>query len=134
MSDQELKMLIKESVREVLEEERVALQEIDRIIKRAGRPSGKSKKIFPGEIVKINILPTKKLSQPLEAILETDDGGYIIRTVDLPLYAYGDDPIEAIQNLKYEIESLYADLMEDDNFSEEWLNCKHFLKKIISEE
>ncbi|MCK6623322.1 MAG: hypothetical protein HUU32_20225 [Calditrichaceae bacterium] len=134
MSDQELKMLIKESVREVLEEERVAQQEIERLIKGVARSSGKSKKIFPGEIIKIHVLPTKKLTQPLEAVLETDDGGYIVRTVDLPLYAYGDDPIEAIQNLKYEIESLYADLMEDDNFSEEWLNCKHFLKKIISEE
>ena len=84
-------------------------------------------------VFKINILQTKKLKEPIEAILEPDDEGYIIRTIDLPLFGYGDDPIEAIQNLKSEIESLYDDLMMDDNFSDEWLRYKNFLKKIICE-
>jgi len=34
---------------------------------------------------------------------------------------------KAVQNLKSEIDSLYDDLMQDDNFSEEWLNYKKFL-------
>lgn len=82
-------------------------------------------------IFKITTLPTKKLKEPIEAILEPDDEGYIIRTIDFPLYGYGDDSIEAIQNLKYEIESLYDDLMEDDNFSDEWLRYKSVLLEII---
>jgi len=82
---------------------------------------------------KISALLTKKLLKPIDAILETDDCGFISRSVDLPLYGYGDDPIESIQNLKHEIESLYNDLMEDDNFSNEWLQYKSFLKEIIFE-
>jgi hypothetical protein len=82
-------------------------------------------------IIKITLLPNKKLRESIDAILEPDDEGYIVRTIDLPLYGYGDDPIEAIQNLKYEIESVYDDLMEDDNFSEEWLKYKSYLGRII---
>ena len=81
----------------------------------------------------INQLPTKKLSRPLSAILERDGDGYIACLVDLPLYGYDEDAIGAIDNLKAEIESLYDDLMEDDNFSPEWLGHKEFLKSIISE-
>ncbi len=65
------------------------------------------------------------------AIIESDDEGFIARTIDLPLYGYSEDPIEALQNLKYEIESLYDDLMEDNNFSQEWLNYKKFLQERI---
>lgn len=84
-----------------------------------------------GKIFKITILPTKTLKEPIQAILEPDDEGYIIRTIDLPLYGYGDDAIEAIENLKYEIESVYDDLMEDENFSDEWLRYKRYLSRII---
>jgi hypothetical protein len=46
------------------------------------------------------------------AIIESDDESFIARTIDLPLYGYSEDPIEALQNLKYEIESLFADPLE----------------------
>lgn len=81
--------------------------------------------------IEINLLPTKNLSAPLNATVEQDDGGFIARSTDIPLYGYGDDPVEAIDALKCEIESLYDDLMEDDNFTEEWLTIKSFLKKRI---
>lgn len=96
--------------------------------------TGKIESLEQSRVFKISILPTKKLKEPIEAILEADDEGYIIRTIDLPLYGYGDDPIEATQNLKYEIESLYDDLMEDDNFSDEWLRYKSYLKKVVCED
>lgn len=57
--------------------------------------------------------------------------GHIARAVDLPLFGFGDDALEAINALKDEIESLYNDLMEDDKFSEEWLRYKRFLKEIV---
>lgn len=81
--------------------------------------------------IKINLLPTKSLRTPLDAIVEQDDDGFIARITDVPLYGYGDDPVEAIYALKCEIESLYDDLMEDDDFTEEWLTIKDFLKKRI---
>jgi len=84
--------------------------------------------------VKINILPSKSLREPLDTIVEPDADGFIARTTDLPLYGYGDDPVEAVDALKCEIESLYNDLMEDDEFSEKWLRIKSFLRNRIIEE
>ena len=81
--------------------------------------------------VEIAVLPHTLLRQPLSALLENDGDGFIARSIDLPLFGYGDDPIEAVNNLKAEIESLYHDLMEDDQFSPEWLNYKRFLQERI---
>ena len=78
--------------------------------------------------IKIGILPTKNLEVPIDAIIEHDGEGYIARTLDIPLYGFGDDPVEAVNTLKCEIESLYDDLMEDNNFTEEWLKIKEYLK------
>ncbi|MEA2061731.1 MAG: hypothetical protein U9P10_14770 [Thermodesulfobacteriota bacterium] len=77
------------------------------------------------------MLETKRLSNPLDVIIEEDDGGFIAGAVDFPLFGYGDDRIKAIDALKFEIESLYFELMEDDNFSEEWLSVKSFLKDSV---
>ncbi len=82
--------------------------------------------------VKINRLQSRILKTPLDAVIEPDEDGYIARTIDLPLYGYGDDPIEAVDALKDEISSLYDDLMEDDKMTPEWLMIKDILKdKII---
>ena len=83
--------------------------------------------------IKINVLPNKKLRESLDAVVETDDEGFIARTTDIPLYGYGDDPIEAIDNLKCEIETLFDDLMEHDQFADEWLEIKKFLRGRITE-
>lgn len=82
-------------------------------------------------LVKINILKTKLLRQPLDALVEVDGDGFIARTIDFDLFGYGEDRIEAIDALKHEIESLYFDLIEDDNFTEEWRGIKAFLKQQI---
>jgi len=81
--------------------------------------------------IKISNLSTKLLKQPLTAIVEPDDEGYIARTIDLPLYGYGDTEKEAIGNLKYEIETTYNELMQTTQLSEEWIKHKKFLQKII---
>ena len=83
--------------------------------------------------VRVNSLPSKILKSPLDIVVEADGDGYIARTVDLPLYGNGDDPIEAIDMLKREIESLYDDLMNGDDFTEEWLKIKRFLAERISD-
>ena len=83
--------------------------------------------------ITINKLLNLQLQSPLDVIIEPDDNGFIARTPDLPLYAFSEDPIEGIDSLKSEIESLYNDLMEDNEFTEEWLNVKTFLKKIVKD-
>ncbi len=81
--------------------------------------------------VRINNLIEKRLSCSLDIIVEPDGEGFIARTPDLPLYGYGDDRIDAIDMLKREIESLYEDLIQDDDFSAEYLLIKDYLSGII---
>ena len=83
--------------------------------------------------LKINLLPNKRLSVPIDVIVEADKDEFIARTVDLPLYGRGEDPIEAIEMLKREIESLYGDLLNGDDFTDEWLKIKRFLAERISD-
>jgi hypothetical protein len=82
--------------------------------------------------LRVNSLPNKILKSPLDIVVEVDGDGYIARTVDLPIYGNGDDPIEAIDMLKREIESLYDDLVSGDDFTEDWLKIKRFLADRIS--
>lgn len=81
--------------------------------------------------MRINTLVTKRLKKPIDIIIEYDEEYYIARSLDLPLYACGEDKFEAIQNIKHELENVYFELLEDENFSDEWLNYKNFLKSII---
>ncbi len=86
------------------------------------------------EVVRINRLLKLNLKKEIDVIIEKDGNGYIARALDLPLYAFEEDRIDAIDSLKNEIELTYFELNEDDNFSEEWLSIKRFLKEIIIEE
>ena len=83
---------------------------------------------------KISMLPNEVLKAPIDAILEQDGDGFLARTVDLPLYGYGEDPVDAIDILKTEIESLYNDLLEDNNFTDDWLRIKTYLTSLIVNE
>lgn len=82
--------------------------------------------------IKLQMLKTMELVSPLDVIIEKDEEGYIARNPELPLYGYGTDVIAALEALKADIESLYNDLMEDDNFSESWLRYKIFLKERVA--
>ena len=92
-----------------------------------------SKELIKNEatVIKLNMLEKKRLRSPLDIIIEIDGEGFIARSVDFPLFGYGDDRIEAIDALKSEIESLHTDLMKDDNFTDEWIGIKNFLKKQV---
>lgn len=83
--------------------------------------------------VQINSLISKHLKRPIDIIIEYDEIYYIARSLDLPLYSTGEDVYEAIHNLKHEIENVYLELLEDNNFSDEWENYKIFLSGIICE-
>ena len=79
----------------------------------------------------INKLKNFDLLEPIPVKIENSDDLTTVSTVDLPLYGEGDDIHEALDMLKDEIESLYADLNEDDNFTDEWLKRKQYLNTII---
>lgn len=81
--------------------------------------------------IKINFLWNRNLRMPIDAILERDGEGFIAKTLEIPLYGYGEDSYEAVVALKREIESLYGELAEDDNISEEWLKVRAYLKRIV---
>ncbi len=81
--------------------------------------------------IRLNVLINYKLRIPLDAIVEPDSEGFIARAVDLPLYGTGEDPLEALTILKQEIESLFDDLVADDQFTPDWLRVRDFLKQAI---
>jgi hypothetical protein len=83
------------------------------------------------QVIMINHLITLKLSIPLSAIIEPDADAFIVRCPDLPVFGFADDPIDATTSLKREIESLYYELMEDDNLSAQLLGYKEFLRDKI---
>ena len=85
------------------------------------------------KFLQILSLETKRLLTPLSILVEKDGQGFIAQTIDLPLYGSGDSVNEAIEMLKSEIESLHRDLMEDDNFSDEWLTKRKLLAAIVAD-
>jgi hypothetical protein len=82
--------------------------------------------------VQVNRLPNNILKAPLDVLVEPSEQGFVARTPDLPLSGYGKDRIEAIEMLKREIESLFEELRESDDVSEERLGIKKFLSERIT--
>jgi len=83
----------------------------------------------------INMLVNYRLSSSLHVVVEPDSEGFIARCPDIPqLYGHGEDVFEAVEMLKIEIETLYDDLEEGENFSDEWLRLKEFFQKIVINE
>lgn len=80
---------------------------------------------------KIEHLERRALSSPLDVFVEPDGASFLAKTPELPLYGIGDSPVEAINMLKREIESLYEDLMGDDNYTGNWVNVKAFLQNRV---
>lgn len=89
----------------------------------------KEKKYF--QIANIHMLNSLRLNKPLSISIEFDVEHYLTKSVDFPIYAIGDDVDDAISNLKTELEDLYYELIEDDDFSDEWLRYKKLLKELI---
>jgi hypothetical protein len=85
------------------------------------------------QVVHLSLLPNNgMLNPPLDAVVEPDGDSFIARTLDMPLYGVGDDPLDAIEALKAEIENLCDDLMADDSFTSEWLQIKALLSERLA--
>lgn len=80
----------------------------------------------------ITDLKNYSLKKKIPIIIEKDEDEYLAESLDFPLFGCGETKEEAIEHLKDEILSLYEDLMSDDNFSEEFLQYKKFLKSIVT--
>ena len=91
-----------------------------------------SRNISPAALTAITSLPNKRLTTPINISVELDEDGFLASIPDIPtLYGYGDSRIEAIEMLAREIESLYEDLLGDDQFSDDWTDIKQFLSNRI---
>jgi len=79
-------------------------------------------------------LPKYKLMSPIEcSVLRDEDGSYLVECPSLNLYSSGVSRQEAVENCKENIVSLYEDLMENDAFSDDWIEIKKALRNIIVE-
>jgi tetratricopeptide (TPR) repeat protein len=66
-----------------------------------------------------------KFKKPIHTTISKDDDAYFADCVEFPtLYGVGNTVDEAGDMLFNELYSLYIDLMEDDNFSQEYLTIK----------
>lgn len=80
---------------------------------------------------KINTLFKYDLLEPIHVNVENEDGIVTVSIPDPPLYGNGNDIHEALGMLKNEIEDIYEELNEDDNFSDIWLKRRKYLNSII---
>jgi predicted RNase H-like HicB family nuclease len=75
-----------------------------------------------------------ELRHPLVVTIESDDDAYIARCSDVPqLFGLGESVDEAKNALGREIESLWHDLNEDDELTDEWRATRDRLSKIIGD-
>jgi predicted RNase H-like HicB family nuclease len=79
----------------------------------------------------ITSLPTKHLRESIPIQVERDDGGFIAKSAEFRLYGFGASAEEAIRALKTEIEALYDDLLEDDEFTDDWLEIRTAMERRI---
>jgi predicted RNase H-like HicB family nuclease len=81
--------------------------------------------------ISIDRIEGKRLAVPLTAKVTYEDGEYIAEMERLPLYGVGASVEEALEHLQYEVDTLYTDLMENDDFSSEFLGYKDFFQKNV---
>ncbi len=74
--------------------------------------------------LKIKRLDTIVLNKAIEICFQKDEDIYIAKCVDFPIHSYGDNLVEAIDNLRTNIEELIDDLKSSDDFSHKWLDVK----------
>jgi hypothetical protein len=83
------------------------------------------------QVVQLDSLITKELSNCLEVAIENDGDCFVATAKDIPLYGYGDSKEEAIEMLLHEIEDLHQELAGEDAFTAEWVAIKEFLDHLI---
>ena len=77
----------------------------------------------------------RTLRRPLPVVVESDEEDYIARTPDLPqLYGTGVSGEEAVEMLAREIASMWRDLVDDSDLTEEWQGVRDLLADLLNAE
>jgi hypothetical protein len=92
--------------------------------------TGASADFFP-RIILLTALCRYPLRKPFPVVLECDGSQLLARSPDLPLYGVGESYQDAMDMLIREIESLYDDLVNDENVTAEWSQAKSILLERI---
>jgi hypothetical protein len=79
----------------------------------------------------IDTLFNKKLKETIYVKIEEDKNNYIASLDIMPIFGYGKTPKATIDSIKRQLESCYKELNESNEFSDDWLNFKRYLQKII---
>ncbi len=98
----------------------------------AGRPV--RNQTPPGAMtLQINRLRRLELHAPLSVVVEPDGpDAWLARCPDVPrVFGFGDDSVDAVADLKEQLEDLYTELQTDDNYSQEMLATKAFLARLL---
>ncbi len=85
-------------------------------------------------ILKSLVVKVGKLyfNTPIKITTEPDEEAFIAKTPDFPtLYGFGDTEGEAVDMLLEDIENLYFELQEDDNFYPDFLAMKERFTQIV---
>ncbi|MEW5721873.1 MAG: hypothetical protein AB1896_02110 [Thermodesulfobacteriota bacterium] len=82
--------------------------------------------------IRLKRLNRYQLREPLDVIVEFEEDGYIARAVDLDRYGLGDDPFEAVADLKNEVEQFYDELLSQGKMTDNLKRVKIFLDSIIA--
>jgi len=98
-------------------------------------PAGRAERVAAARLPKavlISRLVTLDLTRPITVVVENDEQDFLARSPDLPqLYGYGKTESDALAFLVEEIESLWDDLSEDDDFAPSWAPVREYLKDRI---
>ena len=75
-----------------------------------------------------NFLHERKFSSPIHICVEDDDTGKFANCLEIPqVYGFSETENETLKMLYREIFSIYTDMHEDIQFSDEYQLLKHYL-------
>lgn len=94
-------------------------------------PKVRDDKHASSSIIRIRLLETRRLKEPLDIIIEPDGPDYLATSPDLSVYGFGESVGDAVDMLKREIESLHSDLSSQNDLNEKWSAVRDFLSEII---
>jgi len=87
-----------------------------------------------GFTISLHSLLGYNLLAPLTVLVQRDGSQMLAELEEIPLlYGIGDTIGQALTFLKEEVEALYQELNEDENFSQDYLEIKRFLNRVIGE-
>ena len=79
----------------------------------------------------IRSILSKRLTQYIRVVISEDGDSFLAEVEGTPFYGFGATPRKAFYMVRREIESIYAELEKDDDFSDDWLALRKFFEEIM---